>query len=509
MLRMVRLFRQFKELVLIISGIVHALRACLWIASLLILGTYMISIFFVEFIGRDHGIYPGYTKDMEDIDRFDFIAQFNPYVRFGSVLRSMSTLFNVALLTEWPEITRPVALKQPWLLGFFVLFAIVATFGVMNVIVGVVVEHVMTSASELARRTADEELEVKLNTLQELTKTVFSIDLDGDGQVTLMELSKGMSGENIGALLGKMDLPRGFSAEELFSMLDNEGTGLLDHRQFVRNFFRLIESSPIQRSYMMQADLNDIKTMVKQSRKDYNHRFQEFEDECRAMFKQLFHECRKLSYQIERAGFKAEAASAAEQPSAEKTRRSTPDVVSGHADVTQRHDLAGLPDLDLIASKQLDDIHTEMATMWCELESMALQAVEDVRRAVPPLCTQAFHEVARELLCARREAAVDASPQTSQLGEALESALKIAHREKAEALRGFHDEVLPLIGRCHDAMQLAGDLALRDVKRAATARLECAEDDSPSDAPIMPPASCVATLLGMHPSQTFGGPCPP
>ena len=42
----------------------------------------------------------------------------------------MLTLYNIAILSEWPGIIWAIYLKQPWLVPAFILFAMFVTFGV-------------------------------------------------------------------------------------------------------------------------------------------------------------------------------------------------------------------------------------------------------------------------------------------------------------------------------------------------------------------------------------------
>lgn len=272
LLRIIRCIRQSRELLLIIHGIAQAMRTCCWVAIMLGLVMYIISIFFVQVLGRDSGVYPGFTSDEKKIDTFEFMKEFNPHTRFGTMFRSMLTMFNIVILAEWSEVVRPIAVKQPWLLIFFMAFVLVATFGVMNVIVGIVVDHVMTQARELERASLAAENKSKLAILRKIKEVVFSIDTDGDGEVSMEELCKGMQHDVMQILLRRVGLPRDFAGEELMCMLDTHGTGSLDGDTFVKNFYRLVEASPFQQACMVQSSINELKLMVKHVDEQLNTR---------------------------------------------------------------------------------------------------------------------------------------------------------------------------------------------------------------------------------------------
>merc|ERR1719160_985144 len=104
----------------------------------------------------------------------------------------MYTLFNIVIMAEWPEIGRPLIEKQPEMFTFFVFFIIFTTFGVMNVIIGVIVDNTMEAARSMAKDDEAAEKAQKLALLGQIRDMVFSLDADGSGEVSLAEISKGM-----------------------------------------------------------------------------------------------------------------------------------------------------------------------------------------------------------------------------------------------------------------------------------------------------------------------------
>merc|ERR1719262_2087504 len=93
-------------------------------------------------------IYPGYTVK-EEITGGENMEYFNPTEFFGSIPRSMYTLFQLSLLTEFSEFARPIFEKQPLFFPFFILFIFCVSFGVLNVLFAVIVETTLDAASQL------------------------------------------------------------------------------------------------------------------------------------------------------------------------------------------------------------------------------------------------------------------------------------------------------------------------------------------------------------------------
>ena len=52
-------------------------------------------------------------------------------------------------MAEWTEIVRPVLLKQPKMAFFFLAFSMVAAFGIMNVVIGMICDNVMQNSRAL------------------------------------------------------------------------------------------------------------------------------------------------------------------------------------------------------------------------------------------------------------------------------------------------------------------------------------------------------------------------
>merc|ERR1719352_2000031 len=74
---------------------------------------------------------------------------FNNYEYFGTIPRSMFTLFSVVILAEWPEIVRPICEQQVYMFPFFILFIVLTTFGLANVIIGVIVDNTFQAAAQI------------------------------------------------------------------------------------------------------------------------------------------------------------------------------------------------------------------------------------------------------------------------------------------------------------------------------------------------------------------------
>jgi len=134
LVKVLRLVKMFSSLYVICSGVTDALRPLLWVCLLICIVLYVAAVFVTVTVGHN----PVY--DSGDFDRKRY---------FGSIVRSMFTLFQIVTLDRWSDVVRPVVEgAQPAMLFFFLLVIFVVTFGLLNVLMGIIAEHTITLTTE-------------------------------------------------------------------------------------------------------------------------------------------------------------------------------------------------------------------------------------------------------------------------------------------------------------------------------------------------------------------------
>merc|ERR1719159_36704 len=94
-------------------------------------------------IGKTEGLYLDQRNDPNW--NGDYHPDFDAGQFYGTVIRAMYTLFETTLE---PLNIRPIVEKQPQMFPFFLCVIFLTTFGVMNVITGVIVENTMQVSKE-------------------------------------------------------------------------------------------------------------------------------------------------------------------------------------------------------------------------------------------------------------------------------------------------------------------------------------------------------------------------
>jgi len=260
LLRLVKIMHVVPELMMVVEGIIGSLKSMFWIFLLLLIVLYACGICCVEVVGQDENHYPAWTKAEEAIED-EMVQSFNSYLYFGTVGRAMVSLFNVVLLDEWATVTRPIFEMQRLMIVFFILLVLLCSFGILNVIIGVVVERT-TQAMSVVRQSHIEKLKgQQMRQVKSLAKIMFRLDEDGNSFLSRDEFEKGSENMQLQEMLGDIELPAGFTFSEMFTMLDIDGDGWLSKSELVDGIMRLIYSSDFQRDCMQSCGFG----MIKQS----------------------------------------------------------------------------------------------------------------------------------------------------------------------------------------------------------------------------------------------------
>merc|ERR1719160_2225421 len=119
--RALKLMTAFRELLLILIGMANAMRTIGWVMLIFCIVLYCCSIFTTQIIGNSTHLYPGSMQVDQDSEEYTFITtlNFNPLLFFGTIPRSMFTLFQACILSEFREHSRAVFERQPAMILFY------------------------------------------------------------------------------------------------------------------------------------------------------------------------------------------------------------------------------------------------------------------------------------------------------------------------------------------------------------------------------------------------------
>merc|ERR1719161_1503449 len=124
---------------------------------------------------------------------------------------------------------------------FYGLFIFISTFGLLNVIIGVIVENTM-NASRGQKETAEHiAIDMKVEALNEIRKACFEFDTSGDFSISVKEMVMGIEkSEKVKEYLNASQMPLGWSGEEIFDLLDADGSGHIGYGEMLRYLLRAV-----------------------------------------------------------------------------------------------------------------------------------------------------------------------------------------------------------------------------------------------------------------------------
>merc|ERR1719259_1155475 len=130
LIRLVRLIRRYKfleELRLVVEGMQESAQTLLWTVLLTTVFIYICAVLLTKQIGHNTEVYGDYRKLSGGWDHEEL---------FGTVGRSMYTLLQAMTLDSWAsKIARHTIVNQWYMTAFWVIFLLVSTFGIMNIVV--------------------------------------------------------------------------------------------------------------------------------------------------------------------------------------------------------------------------------------------------------------------------------------------------------------------------------------------------------------------------------------
>jgi voltage-gated sodium channel len=164
-IRFFRLMKSFGQIRLIVSGLMSSLKTLVWVFVFMIVIIYMCSIFTT--------------------------TQFGPMSNnFSSIPDSMLSLFQITTLDSWSDtIVRPLVLESPAVIVFFLLYIFFTSFGLVNIVLGIVVENTILSANEKKARDMREREVIKQGAISSLRDLLENVMISGSKTISRSDFS--------------------------------------------------------------------------------------------------------------------------------------------------------------------------------------------------------------------------------------------------------------------------------------------------------------------------------
>jgi len=180
----------------------------------------------------------------------------------GDLGSAMLTMFNICILAEWGEVVRPIWARQPHIVFLvFLPYLMLCSFGILNLIIGVIAEQTLEAGQAVKDAAADQELRDKMKAIMRMTDEMFS---RGQGQMSKREFEiEALRHPDFVDLMRKCEFPRGFEVASLHLIFDESNEGHVDKEEFVNGMFRLVFNNLSQHACTILLGISQLKAEIK------------------------------------------------------------------------------------------------------------------------------------------------------------------------------------------------------------------------------------------------------
>eukprot|EP00929_Paragymnodinium_shiwhaense_P043880 TRINITY_DN22531_c0_g1_i5.p1 TRINITY_DN22531_c0_g1~~TRINITY_DN22531_c0_g1_i5.p1 ORF type:complete len:775 (+),score=90.99 TRINITY_DN22531_c0_g1_i5:80-2404(+) len=231
--RILKEFFAFRELYLMICGLISAVRAIFFGSALILVVLAMWAVFAVQVL---HPM----TQELLNDGDFDCERCMHAY---NSVPRAMLTLAQLTVVADsWDLYARPLLQYRPSSALIIIPAYICVQLGLVNVIAAVIVDRQASAREDDASLQHIHHLEELDTSFIKLASIFDRADSDGSGVLDQSEIIEAFdSDENFRQMLEVLDITRD-DMETVFEILDPDGSGTVSYVEFVEklHYIRLI-----------------------------------------------------------------------------------------------------------------------------------------------------------------------------------------------------------------------------------------------------------------------------
>lgn len=222
--RNVRLLRMFRELWMVVRAFIDSLATLGWVSLLLVLSCYICAVYVCMVV----------AKVPENREKW---FESKNYV--GSVPRAMWSFLEVVTFDRSHDrIARPIIALNPPAILVFGFLAMICSFGLLNVIVGVIVERTLQVALENEEEVSKEIEKCEKFVMESMGEEFVKADADGNGELEMEEFKKAIREPGFAEMLRLIEVPI-VEAEELFFLMDVDKSKSISATEFVDGIQRV------------------------------------------------------------------------------------------------------------------------------------------------------------------------------------------------------------------------------------------------------------------------------
>lgn len=222
--RVIEHSKYLKELKLVIRGMLGSWASLCWAVIVLVGIVFVFSIWTTTLIGYQEG-FQDLLNDTNGWSSEDL---------FGSIGRSMFTLVQIMTLDNWCSgIVRHVASREWYMIGFFSIFLLLTTYGILNLIIAIIVEQTLTASQHSETRVKAREERARHLESETLREIFMIADVGSHGDLGLEMFEKAcLEHAEVRWRMRTLELPLE-DVKRLFQVMDGDGSRSLNMKEFM------------------------------------------------------------------------------------------------------------------------------------------------------------------------------------------------------------------------------------------------------------------------------------
>lgn len=233
LVRLVKIIQRHKsldELRLVLQGIMDSFQTLIWVVLLSTCFLYVCAVLMTKQVGHNVEIYGEYRKLSGGWDHEAY---------FGTMGRSMYTLLQCMTRNGWSsKIARHVIANQWYMNMFFMFFLLLSTYGLLNLVVSVIVEHTIAASKNAENRQKVANARNRRAELESIREIFMLADVDSSGILEIHEFLEACMNPEVMLRLRQMEIPIN-DAAALFSIIDGDGSRSLSVEEFINGCTKL------------------------------------------------------------------------------------------------------------------------------------------------------------------------------------------------------------------------------------------------------------------------------
>lgn len=235
-IRIIRVLHCFRELRMVVSGIMNSLAALIWLVLVLILIMYIFAVYITQIVS-DH-ITENEESISGDLRRRLLLLYGNIPVTLFTLYQSISGGNNWGVLVDpFIEMGQLVGPISALIFSMYITFSV---FAVLNVVTGVFVGNAQKAQETDTDHQILEEINERSKHMTQVQQVFEAADADGSGELCWEEFEEAFADHRIRAYFRflKLDI-EGNGPDKLFKLFDFDGDGLIDIEEFITGCTKL------------------------------------------------------------------------------------------------------------------------------------------------------------------------------------------------------------------------------------------------------------------------------